>query len=78
MWKLLYCNLYFVQSYFPYRYFFYRYETGSSLLTDTSCQLRAVCEVYRYQQQLGELSRRARHSLDYLGPILQNISAGNF
>lgn len=45
------------------------YETGSSLFTDINCQRRAVCEIYKYQQQLGELSRRARHSLDYLNTI---------
>ena len=46
-----------------------RYEAGSSLFTDINCQRRAVCEVYRYQEQLGELSRRARHSLDYLNTL---------
>lgn len=46
-----------------------RYETGNSLLTDINCQRRAVCEVYRYQDQLGELSKRARHSLDYLDTL---------
>ncbi len=48
---------------------FHRYETGSSLFTDVNCQRRAVCEVYKYQGQLGELSKRARHSLDFLDTL---------
>lgn len=45
------------------------YETGTAVLFDIDCQRRAVCEIYRYQQQLGELSKRARHSLDYIGTV---------
>ena len=48
---------------------FSSYETGNSLLTDINCQRRAVCEVYKFQDQLGELSKRARHSLDYLDTL---------
>lgn len=30
------------------------------------CQKKAICEVYQNQRQLGAISQRARHSLDYL------------
>ena len=30
------------------------------------CQKKAICEVYQNAQQLGAVSQRARHSLDYL------------
>ena len=33
------------------------------------CQKRAICEVYRNSYELGAVSERARHSLDYLDTV---------
>ena len=43
-----------------------RYETSTDLLHDLDCQKKAVCEVYQNALELGEISKRARHSLDFL------------
>ena len=43
-----------------------RYEASNDLLTDMDCQKKAICEVYQNALELGEVSERARHSLDYL------------
>ena len=45
---------------------FSRYETSSDLLNDLDCQKKAICEVYQNALELGEISKRARHSLDFL------------
>ena len=45
---------------------FSRYETSSDLLNDLDCQKKAICEVYQNALELGEISQRARHSLDFL------------
>merc|ERR1712047_76635 len=42
------------------------YETSSDLLNDLDCQKKAICEVYQNALELGEISKRARHSLDFL------------
>jgi len=42
------------------------YETSSDLLNDLDCQKKAICEVYQNALELGEISTRARHSLDFL------------
>ena len=49
-----------------FRFFYSRYETSSDLLNDLDCQKKAICEVYQNALELGEISTRARHSLDFL------------
>ena len=50
------------------------YEAGSDLLTDLDCQKRAICEVYRYPQELGEVSKRAKHSLNLIDEAAKYLS----
>ena len=50
-------------------YFFFRYEASNDLLGDMECQKRAICEVYKNSYELGAVSERARHSLDYLDTV---------
>lgn len=45
------------------------YESGTELLGDMDCQKKAVCEVYQNAVELGEVSKRAKHSLDYLDSV---------
>ena len=47
----------------------FRYEASNDLLGDMECQKRAICEVYRNSYELGAVSERARHSLDYLDTV---------
>lgn len=42
------------------------YETGSSAVTDIECQKKMICEIYQDANELGEVSARGRHSLDFM------------
>ena len=51
--------------------FCYRYDASDDLLSDIDCQRQAICEVYKNSAELGEISKRAKHSLDSLESLSQ-------
>lgn len=54
------------QSLISMHIFFISYEDSNDILGDVDCQKRAICEIYRNSAELGEISTRAQHSLNFL------------
>merc|ERR1712218_139006 len=48
-----------------------RYSAGTTVINDIDCQMKVICEIYRDKdnQELGEIGRRAKHSLDFVDAL---------
>ena len=47
-----------------------RYSAGKNLLNDMECQMKVICEIYQDgSNELGEIGKRARHSLDFVDAV---------
>jgi len=46
------------------------YSAGTTVLNDIECQMKVICEIYRDDtNELGEVGRRAKHSLDFVDAV---------
>ena len=47
-----------------------RYSAGKNVINDLECQTKVICEIYRDEtNELGELGKRAKHSLDFVDAV---------
>jgi len=47
------------------------YSAGTTVINDIDCQMKVICEIYRDtdNKDLGEIGRRAKHSLDFVDAL---------